>query len=328
MRLRLSFIGAALIIAAYVGSGFSRTAGVAAAQVPSPVLVASLRSADMMAIIDPVARKIIGRVPTGDDPHGVAISQDGRLAFVVCLMGDSISVIDVAARKELRRISVPGSHPHDIQFAAGKVYFTAEGYKAIGRYDPATQRLDFFGVGQDGPHMLAVTRAGTTIMSANRLSQNISVIEGAGPPEWKVRVISTGKRGEGVDITPDGRELWIGNRDGGGVSVVNLASGKVATHLDTQTKDASRLKITPDGKRVLVSDYESHVMVVVDVASRTVTRRFSIAAGALAVTQDSAHAYMAGAADYVTVLDLKTLEVAGRIGVGTDVHAVAWAAGK
>ena len=175
--------------------------------------------------------------------------------------------------------------------------------------------------------MLAVSRDGTIIISANRFSQTISIIEGAGPPEWKVRVISTGKPGEGVDVTPDGREVWIGNRDGGGVSIVNLATGQVA-HIDTQTKDASRLKITPDGKRVLVSDYESHVMVIVDAASRTVTKRFSITAGALAVTEDSARAYMAGGADYVTVLDLKTLEVAGRIDVGPDVHAVAWAAGK
>ena len=176
--------------------------------------------------------------------------------------------------------------------------------------------------------MLAVSRDGTTIVSANRLSQNISIIEGAGPPDWKVRVISTGRPGEGVDVTPDGKEVWIGNRDHAGVSIVNLPTGTVTGHVDTQTQDASRLKITPDGTQVLVADYESHILVVIDAASRKVTKRFSITAGALAVTQDSTRAYMAGAADYVTVLDLQTLEVAGRINIGPDVHAVAWAAGR
>src|SRR5436853_7426290 len=56
-------------------------------------------------IVDPVARKVIAEVPTGTGPHEVTASEDGKLAFVSNYgnetPGNSISVIDLAARKEL-----------------------------------------------------------------------------------------------------------------------------------------------------------------------------------------------------------------------------------
>ena len=33
--------------------------------------------------------------------------------------------------------------PHGIALADGKVYFTAEGAKVVGRYDPDTRRVDW-----------------------------------------------------------------------------------------------------------------------------------------------------------------------------------------
>ena len=61
-------------------------------------------------------------------------------------------MIDIAARKELRRIDVaPLSRPHGLAFADGKLYFTAEADKKIARYDPATDKIDWqFETGQNG----------------------------------------------------------------------------------------------------------------------------------------------------------------------------------
>ena len=110
-----------------------------------------------LAIVDPVTGKEVGRVPTGENAHEVTVSDDGKLAFLTAgvINGTDagrrrfIYVIDVVARKEVRRVDVgPLSNPHGIQYAGGKVYFTAEGYKAIGRYDPATNQIDWWhGIG-------------------------------------------------------------------------------------------------------------------------------------------------------------------------------------
>ena len=57
--------------------------------------------------------------------------------------------------------------PHGIAFADGKVYFTAEVNKLIGRYDPAGNQIDWLlGTGQNGTHMLLLSQDAKTSRSS------------------------------------------------------------------------------------------------------------------------------------------------------------------
>ena len=83
------------------------TVTLSAAQTPSPArLLVLLRDASALAIVDPVSRNVLGRVPTVKDPHEVTVSADGTTAFVAS-PSEGIAVIDLAAQKELRRVN-PG----------------------------------------------------------------------------------------------------------------------------------------------------------------------------------------------------------------------------
>ena len=102
-------------------------------------LLVLLRNASALAFLEPASGKVLGRVPVVADPHEVAVTPDGRTAFVASPR-EGISVVDIAAMKELRRVDTGAfSAPHDVLFAGGKLYFTAEGFKTIGRYDPAAK---------------------------------------------------------------------------------------------------------------------------------------------------------------------------------------------
>mgnify|MGYP000246305465 CR=1 FL=1 len=58
--------------------------------------------------------------------------------------------------------------PHGLELVAGRVYFTAEGSKMIGRYDPATRQIDWtLGIGQNRTHMLVVARDLQRIFTSN-----------------------------------------------------------------------------------------------------------------------------------------------------------------
>ena len=132
--------------------------GTTVAQTPSPGrLLVLLRDASALAIVDPESGTVLVRVPTGRDPHEVTASADGRLAFVASMV-DGISVIDLVTREEIHRVDPgPGSQTHDVLFAGDKVYFTIEGYKSIGRYDPETNEIDWtLGIGQEGTHLLVL----------------------------------------------------------------------------------------------------------------------------------------------------------------------------
>ena len=96
--------------------------------------------------------------------------------------GHTLSVIDIAARKELHRVDLsPLSRPHGLWFADGKLYFTAEANMAIGRYDPATNKVDWvLGTGQERTHMIVVAKDQKTIFTSNVSSNTISIIEPGG----------------------------------------------------------------------------------------------------------------------------------------------------
>src|SRR5690606_3774622 len=121
-------------------------------------------------------------IPTGEGPHEIELSSDRKLAFVTnygaSTPGNSLSVIDVAARKELKRVDLGDlRRPHGLAFADGKVYFTAENAKRIGRYDPKTQRVDWaFATTQERTHMVIATRDGTKLFASNMGSNSISAL--------------------------------------------------------------------------------------------------------------------------------------------------------
>lgn len=290
-----------------------------------------------VAIIDPAAQKVLGKAPTGDGPHEVVATTDGKLAVASNYgtgqaPGHTLSVIDISAHKEIHRVDLaPQTRPHGLFAASGKVYFTCEGTKTIGRYDPATNRVDWvLGTGQDGTHMVALSRDGNTIFTSNIASGSISIFERTGNAgDWHQSVVKVGRGSEGFDLSPDEKELWAANAGDGTVSVVDVAGKKVAQTFPVDSKRSNRLKFTPDGKRVLISDITTGNLLVIDTASKKEVRRIKIGSGiaGILVSPDGSKAYVAATPDnYVGVVDLKTLEMMAKISTGQGPDGMDWVA--
>lgn len=286
-----------------------------------------------LAFIDPVALKVIATVPTGDSPHEIILSADGKLAFVANYgaekPGNSLSVIDVAARKEIRRVNLGAFYkPHGLAYKEGKVYFTSELSRNVGRYDFAADKVDWMiGTGQNGVHLLTIAHHSPLLFTANRLSNTVSSIRIQVPPSPEDIVhIPVGKRPEGIDISPDDKELWVGNNDDGTISIIDVASNTVKETIKVG-KLPIRVKFTPDGKRVLVSDHTGGELVVVDAASRKVIKRVKaegLPVGIL-ITPDGKKAFIARMeSGIVSVLDLDKMEFTGSIQPGKGPDGMAW----
>lgn len=201
----------------------------------------------------------------------------------------------------------------------------SSGPESIGRYDPATDQIDWtLGIGQDGTHMLVLDQDRDLMFLPNIGSNTVTMVEGAmaGPARATLTDIPVpGVRPEGLDLSPDGRELWTATRGDGGVSIIDVASRRVVETLDLGMQDANRLKFTPDG-RVLIIDGEAASLVVMDAASRAVIERVTVGStdtgdGAVLVAPDGSRAYLGlRAADRVAVVDLNTLEVIREMPMG------------
>lgn len=294
-----------------------------------------------LALVDADSMKVLGRIPAGEDPHEVVASEDGRLAYISNYGAfgkpqHTLSVADLAERKALPAIDLGALEaPHGLDLVGGKVYFTAEGSKAIGRYDPATRRVDWvLGIGQNRTHMLIVANDLSRIFTSNVNSDSISIIEPdkkADVSGWNATFVQVGKGPEGFDVSPDGKELWAANSHDGTVSVIDIASKKVVQTFAVPTKSANRVKFTRDGKMVLISDLGTGDLVVLDAAARKEIKRLNLGKGiaGILISPDGSRAYVAASRDnYVAVIDLKTLAMIGKIETGRGPDGMSWAIKK
>jgi DNA-binding beta-propeller fold protein YncE len=324
----------------------------AAQSTPQGSLLALSKRDHALAIVDPATLHVIARAPVGSDPHEVVASSDGRTAYVSIYGGGryhALSVIDLVAQKSLPDIDTGALNgPHGLAFVGGKVWFTAEGAKAIASFDPATAKIDWImGTGQNRTHMIYVTADEKQIYTTNVSSGTVSILEkvalppmrpppgmqsppGAGQPrmDWNETVIPVGKGDEGFDVLPGGRELWTADAQDGTLSIIDIAARKVTATLEAKVFSANRLKFTPDGRFVLISCLGKGDLVIYDAASRKEFKRVQIGHGAAGILMDpdGDRAFIACTPDnYVAVLDLRSFEVAGHIDVGGEPDGLAWA---
>ena len=311
------------------------------AQIPSPALLVLEKNDKSMAIVDPNSLKIVARVPAGEDPHEIVASEDGKYAYISNYGAfqnpqHTLSVADLSAQKALPAVDLGSLRaPHGLEFVNGKVYFTAEGSKVIGRYDPASHQIDWtLGIGQNRTHMLVVSKDESRIFTANVNSDTVSILDrdkNGDASGWIETPISVGKGPEGFDVSPDGKELWAANSHDGTLSIIDVATRKVVQTIDLHTKFANRVKFTPDGKMVLISDLGAGDLVVVDAAGRKQTKRLNLGHGVagILIVPDGSKAYVAVSPDsQVAVVDLKTLAVTGHIATGKGPDGMAWAVRK
>ena len=324
---------------------------------PHESLLALSKKNHTLAIVDPSTLKVMAKVPVGEDPHEVIASSDGKTAYVSIYGGGSlhtINVIDLVSQKRLPDIDTkPLFGPHGLVFTNNKLWFTAEGSKAIGRYDPSTNKIEWsMGTGQDRTHMIYVTNNARKIYTTNVASGTVSILQdtimppgsfrppnGAAPngnmpppamrqrENWEQTIIPVSNGSEGFDVSPDSTELWTASSADGKIFIIDLTTKKLSATIDANVNGANRLKFTPDGKLAFISSLGSGSLTVYDVKTRKLLKQINIGHGAAGILMqpDGAVAYVACTLDnYIAVIDLKTLAVTNHIDVGAEPDGLAW----
>jgi DNA-binding beta-propeller fold protein YncE len=351
----MSRIGSVLLASALLAPSLAR-----AESTPSPALLVLAKTDHTLSIVDPVSLKVIARMPSGPDPHEVVASDDGKFAYIANYGGgryNTITVVDLVQQKSLPAIDLGALRgPHGLMFVGGKVWFTAEAAKVIGSYDPASQKIDWvLGTGQNRTHMIYVFGDLNRMVTSNVSSATMTFVEkssggqgpggpppgtppppspgpggsmGPPPANWEETVVPVGRGAEGFDVSPNGKELWAANAQDGTVSIIDIASKKVIQTLAANVSSANRLKFTTDGKLVFISTLGGPDLTIIDAATRNVVKRVKIGRGAAGIQMqpDGLRAYVACTPDdYIAIIDLKSLEVAGHIEAGKQPDGLAWA---
>jgi YVTN family beta-propeller protein len=269
-----------------------------AASTPANALLVLEKEQNTLVIVDPASLTIVARVPVGNDPHEVAVSDDGKTAYISNYSGgNTIAVVDLVAQKPLPTIDLGAlRQPHGLEFVGGKLYFTAEGAKVVGRYDPATQKIDWvIGTGQNRTHMVIVSKDLKTVFTSNVSSSTISIIEQSsgqgGPPPGRGPGSPGGQPGRGPGGGP-GRGPFPGGRPGGPPmrgpgqdwNIINIPVGHGSEGFD----------LTPDGKELWVANAQDGTISIIDVAGKKVVQTIpsTQAANRLKFTLDGKYVFV------------------------------------
>jgi DNA-binding beta-propeller fold protein YncE len=316
------------------------------AQSRQPLVVAACKFGHMVALVNPANLDVVARIPTGEGPHEVCTA--GAFAYagiygVLGKPGSDLAIFDPAAGKEVKRVSIqPLRWPHGLIAINGKIYFSAEQARSVGRFDIASGKLDWvMGTGQLGPHMIVATPDGRKLYTANTFDNTVSAIQveeirrpdGSRPTPLPgapgLTQIKVGVQPEGIAISPDGREVWAGHNQDGGVSIIDTFTETVKHTIPSVSKMAFRLAFTSDGKTCVVAGCTGGEVVLIDAISRQVRARIAtpdaLPQGILISPDDQWLFVSIGPA--LLRIDLAKQTIAGQCAPGAGVDGLAWFAG-
>jgi YVTN family beta-propeller protein len=305
---------------------------VARAAVAADLLLVINKGDNTLAIIDAATLNILGTAPSGPDPHEVVASADGRLAYITNYnasnggFASSLSVVDLVARTALPPIDLGAlTRPHGITLADGKIYFSAEGAKAVARYDPATRRVDWVvGTGQDRTHMVIVSSDRKLIFTTNVSSATVSMLEeravgrrGGGPPPGAAAPATASPGAPPPGAAPPGA-AGRGQAGRGGFVPFPTTDWHVTTI--PVGAGAEGYDLSPDGRELWVANAQAGTVSVIDVAAKKVSETLTVAfrsANRLKFTPDGKYVFISdlGGTD-VIVMDAATRKEVKRVNVG------------
>lgn len=327
---------AAVLLAAVAGAWTAARradARVLAGRVPDggTLLVLEKWSATLSAY-DPNSGFPLRSIELGGVPHEMVLSADGKTLYVSDYGvktyldkeagGNTIAIVDVVAGEKAGEISLGGARrPHGIALGkSGRLYLTADTPPAVLVVDPAARAVVArHAIDAKLPHMLAVSRDEKTAYVANSGSGTVSFVRLDGKPGAAApKAVQVGGTPMGLALSPDDQRLYVTNRDGNALVVLDTASGRTVKRLPMPGAPA-RVELVAGEPELVVTLIEAGDVAMVDTKRLEVLGRRHVGARAEGLYVDEEGHFMCVSAqgdDKVVKMDLGTMEVLAEITTG------------
>ena len=312
-------------------------------------LVVANKGENTVSMLDLATGEVAATLPTGEGPHEVAVSPDGKQALITDYgrrgaPGNTLTHIALDPPRVLATIDLGEYHrPHGIAYLdADTVVVTAEDNQALIVVDVAAGKVtQAIATEQEISHMLALDRAGQRVFVANIGSGSITAIDLASAS--RRANVPTGDGAEGVAVSADGSQVWVTNRAAGSITVLDAETLEATATLESPGFPI-RATATPDG-RILVTRARAGDMVVYapdppkeartiefdleakDVEDRLFGDRFGDSSVPIGVVVDGPgrRAWIAHAnADVITEVDLESGDTTRTLTAGREPDGMAW----
>jgi len=304
------------------------------------LLVVNQGDADV-SLVDPVSGREIAKIAektVGVHGHEIAVSEDGRTAFVPIygssgvgspgIDGREMLVLDLPTRAIAGKIDFDhGVRPHFpvLDAVSGLLYVTTELDKTVTVIDPKMRKIvGAVPTGQEESHMLALSHDGRRGYTANVGPGSVSALD---LMERKtVAVIPVSGKVQRISVSADDKLVFTADQTKPQLAVIDAAAQRVKTWVPLPGLGYGTAA-TADGRWLLVAVPSTNQVAVVDLGSMQVARRIEVEGSPqeILIRPDGRAAYVSCAAGKVVVINLGQWNVEQRIAVGNYPDGLAWA---
>ena len=200
---------------------------------------------------------VIGSVPVGTSPTGVAANPTGTRVYVTNSGSGTVSVINTATNTVVATVKT-GITPNAVAVnpAGTRAYVTNRSSNTVSVIDTATNTVVATVKTGTTPSAVAVadTPTGTRVYVTNRANNTASVIDTA--TNTVVATVAVGSQPTAVRVTPDGSAAYVvSNPDR--LTVIDTRTNTVVSTLSIDSPAESgdhSIALSADGSRMLLTD--------------------------------------------------------------------------
>jgi DNA-binding beta-propeller fold protein YncE len=272
----------------------------AALPVKAGVLVIAYMDEAKVVMVDSKTYKTLAVFDSGKNPHELRISPDKRRAYIAA--GKTITVVDLKKRKVRANFNLGEYSAHDIRLSRDgkRIWVACAGKESILELDSETGKtLQTFNTKQKGSWFVEITPDERKIYTPNLEGKSVSVIN---RDTGEVKVIPFEVPVYGIDITPDGKQVWV---SGGDLSVIDTVTDEVIARIKTSEAETGRLRLTSNGKTAVIA--LSKKLVIYDVKTRRLVSETELSANpkVMTLSSDNRRAFLTNPDDNsVSIVDI------------------------
>ncbi|MEB0056195.1 hypothetical protein [Variovorax sp. LG9.2] len=231
-------IATALAVASFAASATSN---------PGDRVYTADQNTNTVSVVDPNTNTLLGQIKLGNqrpdvlsplykgeiNVHGLGFSPDHRTLVAVANGSNSVTFIDTATHK-VKGITYVGRSPHEAFFTRdGKeVWAVVRGENYVSVIDAKTFKEKRRIETAPGPGMVLFTPDGGRAFVVSSFTPEVAVVD---TRSYKIvkRIPVVSPFSPFLQFTPDGKEVWMGHKDVGKVTRIDVKSMEVTGVIDT-----------------------------------------------------------------------------------------------
>jgi DNA-binding beta-propeller fold protein YncE len=289
--------------------------------VKADVVVVAYMGESQVVLVESATYKTLATLETGKNPHEVRVSPDHRHAYVAA--GNSITAVDLKKREVRAKFDLGTYSAHDIRVSRDgrRIWAACARQQTILELDSDTGKtLKTYPTSQEGSWFVEITPDERKLYTPNLEGKSVSIIDRA---TGDVKVIKFDHAVYGIDITRDGKQVWV---SGGDLALIDTTKDEVVARIKTSEAETGRIRLTSDGKKLVVALAKK--LAVYDVKTHRLISETELSSSpkVLTLSSDNRHALLTNPVDNsVSVVDIVAGKQVTTFKTGNKPDGIGWA---